>query len=87
MVLVAFFLWQQLSSDALSSTFLNSGKILTHATLELQRTRHYDYGKGTARNWASEASPTQGCSTKISRDWASEGNPTLGCSIEISGDI
>ena len=38
------------------------------------------------RYWASETSPTLGCSIEISRDWASEGSPTLGCSIEISGD-
>ena len=38
-------------------------------------------------NWASEASPTLGCSIEISRDWASEASPTLGCSIEISRDI
>ena len=37
--------------------------------------------------WASEASPTLGCSIEISRDWASEASPTLGCSIEISRDI
>ena len=40
-----------------------------------------------ANNWASEVSPTLGCSIKISRDWASEASPTLGCSIEISRDI
>ena len=41
-----------------------------------------------ANNWASEASPTLGCSIEISRDnWASEASPTLGCSIEISRDI
>ena len=38
-------------------------------------------------NWASEASPTLGCSIEISGDWASEASPTLGCSIEISRDI
>ena len=40
-------------------------------------------------NWASEASPTLGCSIEISRvyNWASEASPTLGCSIEISRDI
>ena len=38
--------------------------------------------------WASEASPTLGCSIEILRDnWASEASPTLGCSIEISRDI
>ena len=37
--------------------------------------------------WASEASPTLGCSIEISRDWAGEASPTLGCSIEISRDI
>ena len=40
-----------------------------------------------ANNWASEASPTLGCSIEISRDWASEASPTLGSSIEISRDI
>ena len=40
-----------------------------------------------AVNWASEASPTLGCSIEISRNWASEASPTLGCSIEISRDI
>ena len=38
-------------------------------------------------NWASEASPTLGCSIEISRDWASVASPTMGCSIEISRDI
>ena len=38
-------------------------------------------------NWASEVSPTLGCSIEISRDWASKASPTLGCSIEISRDI
>ena len=38
-------------------------------------------------SWASEASPTLGCSIEISRDWASEASPTPGCSIEISRDI
>ena len=37
--------------------------------------------------WASEASPTLGCSIEISRDWAREASPTLGCSSEISRDI
>ena len=40
-----------------------------------------------ACNWASEASPTLGCSNEISREWASKASPTLGCSIEISRDI
>ena len=39
-----------------------------------------------SRDWASEASPTLGCSIEISRDWASEASPTLGCAIEISRD-